>query len=561
MTTARHPRTDEQVHAAVAGQTLPMLFARTVARRKDEVALRWRHEGRSSAWTWQEYADRATRVAALLARHAIGKGDTVALMLRNQSGFHAWDMGAQLAGATPFSVYNTSSPEQIAYLLGHAEARIVVADADLAPRVRDVRDQLPDLTEVIAVGGESDAAAVPRLDDLLGDVEPVDLARASTIVQPGDLATLIYTSGTTGPPKAVMLTQRNVCWVLESFAEVVGEAPPGSRMVSYLPMAHLLERLLTHYLPLRNGAQVHPCPDASELGRYLLSVRPEIFVAPPRIWEKLRATLRAGDIGSDRAAAAVGLDDCAVALVGAAPSPAGLIDFFRSAGLPLSEAYGLSETSGLLTAQTSRPRTGSVGLPAPGCAVRVLDDGEICCRGGNVFAGYYKDPDATAAVLDEQGWFRTGDVGVLDDDGYLTLVDRKKELIITAGGKNISPANLEAALKEIPLVGQACVIGDNRPCLVALLVLDVPAAEAWARRNGLAELSPQALAEHPGVLAEVRAGLAEVNGRLSQVERIKGFRLLGEEWLPDSDCLTPTMKLKRRGVHARYADEIDALYH
>ncbi|MQA61242.1 MAG: AMP-binding protein [Actinophytocola sp.] len=236
------------------------------------------------------------------------------------------------------------------------------------------------------------------------------------------------------------------------------------------------------------------------------------------------------------------------------------MDYFRQVGVPLSEAYGLSETSGVVFVETASVKVGSIGRPTPGCEVRILDDGEICCRGGNVFPGYYRDPERTAEVLDADGWFRTGDVGAVDDEGYLRLLDRKKELIITAGGKNISPANIEAALKQIPLIGQACVIGDSRPYLTALLVLDPASCTTWAQENGCEDLTMADLAQHPAVAGVVEAGLDEVNSRLSQVEQIKKLRLLATEWLPDSECLTPTMKLKRRGVHARYAAEIDALY-
>lgn len=562
MSTARHPRSNDDVHAAVAGQTVPALFAATVADRGDEPAIRWQHGEHWRTWTWRDYAEQAARVAAGFAARGIGRGDTVALMLCNRAEFHAADMGAHLVGATPFSIYNTSPADQVAYLFGHAEARIAIVEGAFADTIMRVRDQLPALEEVIVVTDDTEVAphGLTRFADVIADTGPVDLATAATVAEPDDLATLIYTSGTTGPPKAVMLTHGNICWVLESFIASLGDPHPGCRMVSYLPMAHLLERLLTQYLPVRNGTVVTPCPDATALGRYLTAVRPEIFVAPPRVWEKLRSALLTGEVPGDQAAAAVGLDECLVAMVGAAPSPAGLIDYFRDLGVPLSEAYGLSETSGLVSAETTAPKLGSVGRPAPGCEIRLLADGEICCRGGNIFAGYYKDPERTAEVLDEDGWFRTGDVGAIDDGGYLRLIDRKKELIITAGGKNISPANLEAALKQIPLIGQACVVGDGRPYLTALLVLDPPACTAWAQRHNLAALTIAELAEHPRLRADIDVGLADVNARLSRVEQIKKFHLLVTEWLPDSECLTPTMKLKRRGVHSRFAAEIDALY-
>ncbi|MBF6210542.1 long-chain fatty acid--CoA ligase [Nocardia puris] len=546
------------IEISEAANTVPKLVAHQVEKYGERTALRWRSEDLWCAWTWRDYADHASRLAAVLAARGIHRGDTVAMMMRNGAEFHAADLGVLLVGATPFSVYNTSSVEQIVYLLGHAGARIAIVANEFAERVRAARAALPALEEVLVVADEPHG--VSGLHALTSAVEPVDFRHAAQTAEPGDLVTLVYTSGTTGPPKGVALTHGNVCWMVESLATVIGELPPGTRMVSYLPMAHMLERMLTHYLAARIGADVTCCPDAAAVAEYLPLVRPELFVAPPRVWEKLRSALLADAVAPGRAAATIGLDACRVGLVGSAPTPPGLIDFFRGIGVPLTEAYGMTETSGLLTAETARPRPGSVGRAAPGCEIKVLQDGEICCRGGNVFSGYLRDPERTAETFDSEGWLRTGDIGALDEDGYLWLLDRKKELIITASGKNISPANIEAALKEIPLVGQACVIGEGRPYLTALLVLDAPACRAWAEENDCAAMTADELAEYPAVRESVAAGLAEVNSRLSHPEQIRKFHLIGTEWLPDSECLTPKMSLKRRGVHQRYAGEIATLY-
>jgi long-chain acyl-CoA synthetase len=258
--------------------------------------------------------------------------------------------------------------------------------------------------------------------------------------------------------------------------------------------------------------------------------------------------------------AQIGLDECRIAMTGAAPIPYDVLKFFRSLGVPLSEVYGLSETSGPMTWTPYRVKVGTVGPALPGVEVVLGDDGEVLTRGGNVFRGYLNAPEQTADVFDDDGWFHTGDIGTLDDDGYLKIVDRKKELIITAGGKNISPANLEAALKSGPLIGQACVVGDQQPYVAALLVLDPEAAPAWAQARGIDAENLDALAVDPAVLAEVEREVAEANHHFSQAEQIKRWRLLAQEWLPDSEELTPTMKLKRRGVHRKYADEIAALH-
>jgi long-chain acyl-CoA synthetase len=256
----------------------------------------------------------------------------------------------------------------------------------------------------------------------------------------------------------------------------------------------------------------------------------------------------------------IGLDQVEFAITGAAPIPAMLIEWFNGLGVPLSEIYGLSETTGPMTWTALRIKSGSVGPAIDGCEVALADDGEIICRGGNVFAGYLDDPERTAEAIDADGWFHSGDIGVIDEDGYVTIVDRKKELIITAGGKNISPANLEAALKTIPLIAQACVIGDNRPFVSALLVLDPEVAPAWARQRSIEFAGVADLAGHPDLVAEIDKGVAEAMAPFSRAEQVRKFTILPAEWLPDSEELTPTMKLKRRGVHTKYGEEIDALY-
>ena len=255
----------------------------------------------------------------------------------------------------------------------------------------------------------------------------------------------------------------------------------------------------------------------------------------------------------------VGLDAVELAITGAAPIPVPVLEWFNAIGVPLAEIYGMSETTGPMTFSPERPKTGTVGRGCHGMDVQIADDGEVICRGGNVFQGYFKQPDKTAETLVD-GWLHSGDIGEIDDEGYIKIVDRKKELIITSGGKNISPANLEAALKTIPLIGQAAAIGDARKFVSAILVLDPEATAVWAKVHGKEGSSPIELVTDPDVLAEVQAGIDEVNQQFAQVEQIKKFTLVGEEWMPDSDMLTPTSKLKRRGVNARYADDIEAMY-
>jgi long-chain acyl-CoA synthetase len=574
--------TSEELAGAVEGQTVPARFAATVQARPDAVALR-RKEG--DGWfelTWTQYADRACRLAAGLAGLGVDRGDRVVLMMRNRPTFHVADMAVLLLGATPISIYNSSAPEQVQYLASHCDAKVaIVEDVGYLERILKVRAELPSLAELVVIDDPDTRAPsdVHSLESLIG-AEPVDLASAAAVAQPSDLATVIYTSGTTGPPKGVMLDHANIVWTAESLRRTLADvATEGRRVLSYLPMAHVAERMVSHYLGSGLGFEVTTCPEAGRVADYLPQVRPEIFFSVPRVWEKIYASVqavaaadpeqqakfqRALDTGDESVLAPIrgllGLDQCVTAVSGAAPLSSEILEFFRSLGVPLSEIYGLSESSGPMTFDPIEVRVGTVGRAIPGEEVKLAADGEVICRGGNVFRGYLGDPEKTAEALDDEGWLHSGDIGVFDDDGYLKIVDRKKELIITAGGKNISPANLETALKALPLVGQACVIGDQRPFISALLVLDGDVAPAWAKQHGIDATSPTELAENPDVIAEIERGVAQANQHFSQVEQIKKFKLLGDEWLPDSEELTPTMKLKRRGIHAKYAAEIEALY-
>jgi long-chain acyl-CoA synthetase len=557
-----------------------------------------------NVWTLRDVADKAAAAAAGLRANGVKPGQRILLMIRNRPDFHWFDIAAQLLRASPVSIYNSSSPEEIQYLANHAEAGIaIVEDAGFLERVLKVRDELPLLARIFVIE--------PPVDGIPADVQPasalfdhgsLDLAELAAETQPEDIATLIYTSGTTGPPKGVMINQYNVVYTVESLRRCLDlDSFVGTRCVSYLPMAHIAERMMSHYQGMILGYSVYCCPDPEQFGTYLREVRPEILFGVPRVWEKIynganaalstdrenkaqfdaavaaalaiKEAERSGTVTNeqtdawallDAAAFAnvrrkVGLDAVKAAITGAAPIPRVVVDWYNAIGVPLTEMYGMSESTGPMTWSPQANRPGCVGQQIPGCEVSITPDGEVICRGGNVFQGYLKQPDKTAdTILD--GWLHSGDIGELDADGYLRIVDRMKELIITSGGKNISPANLEVALKTIPLIGQAVAIGDNRKFCSAILVLDPEAATVWAKSHDKASASMAELAADPAVIAEVQAGVNEVNEHFAQAEQIKRFTLVGEEWLPDSDVLTPTSKLKRRGVNARYADEIEAMY-
>jgi long-chain acyl-CoA synthetase len=594
---------DDEITKAAADRTVPSAFLETVAAEGTRPALRWNDGAGWRSWTFAGYADRVARAAGGLRALGLEPGDRIVLMLRNIPEFHVLDLAASFCGATSISIYNSSSAEQVQYLAGHCGAKLaVVEDQGFLDRFLAVRDGLPQL-EQLGVLHDPDGRApddVFRVDGLLA-AEPIDLAEAAEQCRPDDLATVIYTSGTTGPPKGVMLTHANVAWTVESLRRVLPlERYAGMRLISYLPMAHIAERMTSHYQQAFVGFEVTTCPDPGVIGSYLREVRPDVFFGVPRVWEKLHAGVQAA-LGADPEKAAsfasavdaasplveaadwdratpeqlhalagldaeafapvrglLGLDACQVAISGAAPLSVEVFRWFRAIGVPLSEVYGMSENSGPMTWTATRVKAGTVGPAIPGCEVRLGDDGEVLCRGGNVFAGYLDAPDKTADTLVD-GWLHSGDIGELDDDGYLRIIDRKKELLITAGGKNVSPANLEAALKTIPLVGQAMAVGDGRPFIAALVVLDPEVAPVWAESRGI-DGSLEELARDPAVVAEIDAAVDRAMAGFNNAERVKKVRVLGEEWLPDTDLLTPTSKLKRRGVLARYHDEIESLY-
>ena len=596
--------TSAEIDKAIAGQTAASRFADRVAERPKATAIRWKEpDGTWQSWTFADYADRACRIAAGLTHLGVQPGDRVVMMMRNRPEFHISDVGVLLAGATPISIYNSNSPEQIQYVAHHCGAKLaIVEDAGYLERFLKIRGELPDLASIVLIDDDGSSNTAVPFSQLL-DQPPLDLEAASRTAKPEDLVTVIYTSGTTGPPKGVMLSHYNLCWTAESLIRAMGLDPTAMRVVSYLPMAHIAERTTSHYFGAGFGAEVIPCPETGLLASYLREVRPSLFFGVPRIWEKMHATveavlganpdqkaqfddavetakplIQARDLGHEltkeqqetlsfldavafsKVREEMGVDQVEVAVTGAAPIPPDLIAWYRAVGVPLSEIYGMSESSGPMTWDPYRVKIGTVGRAIPGCEVERLEDGEVACRGGNVFEGYLNDPAKTAETKTDDGWLLSGDIGEFDDEGYLRIVDRKKELIITAGGKNISPANLEAALKSMTLIAQACVIGDNRPFMSALLVLDAEVAPAWAAQHGLGDLGLQELARNPDLQAEITREVGEANERFSHVEQVKKWVVLADEWLPDSEELTPTMKLKRRDIATKYSAEIEGMY-
>jgi long-chain acyl-CoA synthetase len=588
--------------AALDCDTLCAAFQTTAAERAAEVALRTK-DGEQEH-TWAQYSERVRRLAAGFSALGVGKGDTFALMLTNRPEFHFADAAAMHLGATAFSVYNTSAPEQLEYLLADAQNRVIVTETAFLDRILAVRDRVQALEHIVVVDGASEGTL--SLEDVeAAGAEDFGFEAAWRAVGPDDLLTLIYTSGTTGPPKGVQLQHANLMSEMRGLATFGIEA--GGRAVSYFPMAHVAERNASHYFSMAYGLTVTCCPDPRMIAAYLPEVRPTSFFAVPRIWEKLKSAIEAGvdaepdeakrtatkwalDVGLRKVRAEqagepvpdelvaehakaeelvlsklrekLGFDELAWVVVGAAPTPVEVLVFWHAVGVPVAEVWGLSETSAVATINPpDKVKLGSVGPAMPGVEVKLAEDGEVLVRGGIVMLGYRNAPEKTAEVLDGDGWFATGDIGVLDGDGYLTIVDRKKELIINAAGKNMSPANIEAQLKvSSPVIGQAIAIGDRRPYNVALITLDPDGAAQFAAERGIEDRSIAGLAANAGVLAEVEAGIERANASLSRVEQIKRFTLLGTDWEAGGDELTPTMKLKRRPIAAKYEAEIEALY-
>lgn len=584
--------------------TLCALMQQTISEHGDAVALR--DADNQSVLTWREYGKRVESVARGLAAHGVERGDTVALMLTNRPEFHIVDAAVMHLGAVPYSIYNTSSTEQISYLFSHAGNRLVVCEEQFLTAVRTAAEgsSVDTIVCVDTVGRDLDP--VLSLADLeTSGTDDFDFHAAWTSVSPKDVLTLIYTSGTTGPPKGVELTHANLTYVLTRLPMVLGDST-GGRVISYLPDAHIVNRFSAHYAPMVFHSTTVTLNEPKRLPEILRQVRPTDFVGVPMLWyrfiasiqtgldqqsglkgalarwalrtgqAKARATLRGRrrptwsrlpELVADRLVLArirqqIGLDQAGSVVTGSAPLDQDAMVFLFALGLPISEAWGMSETTGVTTLNcASKPRLGTVGTPLPGTEVRVAEDGELLVRGAALMKGYRGDPAKTSETIDCDGWIHTGDVGRIDADGYVTIVDRKKELIINASGKNMSPANIENALQTAcPLVSTAIAIGDRRPHVSALFTLDADAAQAFAAQRGLADTSIAALAASPIVRAAVQQGVDAANARLSRVEHIRSWVILPHTWEPGGGELTPTLKLRRRFIITKYADEIEQLY-
>ncbi|HEY3734241.1 MAG TPA: long-chain fatty acid--CoA ligase [Streptosporangiaceae bacterium] len=616
-----------EMEQSIAGRTLCDHLLATVQRSGDSPAYSDRDQpapGSGSGavpgtpWqtlSWAQTRDEALVLAAGLAAVGLAPGDRVALMMPNRVEHVLADLGVVHAGGVPVTFYATLSADQVAYMAADCDARIAVVDgpAELA-RLQQVLGRLPGLAKIIV----RDAAACPAGESYLSwagllalgrerlAAEPSAVAERVAAIRPEDPVTLLYTSGTTGNPKGVVITHRNVLYEL-AVASASGTVPEHVRWVSYLPLAHIAERMFSIYIAITVTGHVYFCRDAAAaLAGTLGEVRPTGFFGVPRVWEKVQAgigALLAMQADPDQKAAAekamdvgrryvescqfgqtmpaglaeefkqadetvlkpirslLGLGDTVRASSAAAPLPLEVAKFFAGLGVKILDVYGMTETTGAFTANREEAfKLGTVGRALAGMEIKIAQDGEILTRGPLNTPGYLNLAEATAELIDAEGWLHTGDIGRLDDDGFLSVVDRKKELIITSGGENVSPASIESLLIEHPLVGQAVAYGDRRRYVVALLTLDGDAAARWAAARGIGAASVQELAARPDLLAEISAAVDAANARLARVQQVKRWRLLPAEWTAESEELTPTLKLKRRIIHAKYAAVIDELY-
>ena len=568
----------------------------------DPNAVAIRTAGDAVSITWSEYAARVKSIAAGLSAIGVQRGDTVAIMLTNRPEFALVDSGAMHLGAIAFSVYNTSSPEQLNYLFDNADAKTVVTEKAFLPIVLACGIEF---TNVIVVDGKPKGATL-SLDQLeKKGAKDFDFEAAWKAVEPGDILTLIYTSGTTGPPKGVQLTHANLIATCQAALKVV-DVKFGDRITSFLPSAHIADRASAQYFQAMRGVQVTHVADPRTVAAALPDCKPTIWFAVPRVWEKIKMGVEAkmaaetspvkkalggwamglaakngqaklagkslnpidaiqfglaDKLVLSKVREALGMGELKWAWSGAAAIAPETLVFFMGLNITVCELWGMSELTGAGTLNPpGKIKVGTVGPPIPGTEVKLAEDGEILFRGPGTMLGYRKAPDQTAECIDAEGWIHTGDVGTIDDDGYLTITDRKKEIIINAAGKNMSPSNIENTLKvTTPLAATITVIGDAKPYNVALVTLDPDAAAAFAEKAGVAA-DPAALAKDPDLIAAIQAGVDAGNAKLSRVEQVKKFTVLGEYWLPGSEVLTPTLKLRRKPISEKYAEAIAELY-
>ena len=579
-------------------------MAETVREFSQLPAMKYKVDEEWQAISWQDFEVRVRVTARAFLRLGLEPGEAVAIIGNNRPEWLVANLAAIYAGGVPAGVYQTASPEQCRYIADHSGAAIaVVEDRAQLEKFNQVRAELPSLTAIVMMDGSDEEPDVHAWEELRGLGESVPESELDSRIAaqlPDDLCTLIYTSGTTGNPKGVMMTHDNLIWTAKTLAETL-DVTHEDCLLSYLPLSHIAEQVASIYGPMVTGFCCWFSESMDKLGDNLREVRPTIFMAVPRVWEKIQAKmvaagarnpwhlkkiaawarklgLRGGYAEQDgrskpllygladklvfkKVRDKLGLDRCRLAVTSTAPISRDTLEFFLSLGIPVCEAFGMSECTGPTTfSKPERYRTGKAGWALPGAELAIAEDGEILIRGRHVFAGYFKDEAATAEALDAEGRLHSGDIGALDEEGYLAITDRKKDIIITSGGENISPQMLEGLLAAIPALAQVAIIGNGRKFLSALFTLDPEKLATEAEAAG----SPATNAEAAACCARFREYIQRqvdaVNNTLARVQTIKKFIVLPNDFTIDGGELTPTMKKKRRVIDEKYARQIESMY-
>jgi len=595
----------------VIAESFPSLFFKQVEAKQGRVALRRKEHGIWKRMTWKEYGDRVQKAAAGLLALGLGPGDRVAILGENRPEWLICHLAAMSIGCVTCGVYSTSAPEQVAYVVGHSESKVLFADNE--EQVDKVLQILPKLNLKRVVVWDPKGLwgfAHPDIfffDEFMEEGEeylrkhPKSVSARMEAIDPQDTAMMIYTSGTTGPPKGAMITHHNILSITDSFMSAVPFYEK-DEMLSYLPLAHIYENLISLFQAVKGGGTVNFVESLDTLAQNLREVSPTVFASVPRIWEKFASLVEIRMSDSTvvkktlyRLAVLVGLrfvrtrrrtrehflwslvywplygvvlyhlkrqlglERVRYAVCAAAPASPELFEYFNALGVPLREGYGQTESTGVIALQRiDRPRWGYVGEPVPGMEVKIGEDGEILTRGSGVFKGYYKDPELTASTI-KDGWLHTGDVGTLED-GFIKILDRKKDIIITAGGKNITPAFIENKLKFSPYIQDAVVIGERRKYLVSLILIDEDNVTKYAQDHRIPFTTFADLTQNPEIRKLIEGEVSKVNKTLSQVETIKKFELLPRRFYEEDGDVTPTKKVKRRFLEKRYADLIQKMY-
>ena len=584
----------------MAVDTIPNRLLQRAKNTPNDPAYYVRDNGAWKPTNWGTYSDQVTQAGRALIALGFKPGQTVCILGFNRPEWAIMDLATMGAGGAPAGIYTTCSPVEVRYIVAHAEAPVIlVEDEGQWRKVQAEMANMPDLKHVVTMKGvpKINHGLVMSWDEFMAKGDEVEkqayLDRVEAL-EPEALATLIYTSGTTGPPKGVMLSNHNLAWTANVAIQIT-TINADDCSLSYLPLSHIAEQMFTLHIPITTGARVYFAESIEAVPENLKEVQPTIFFGVPRIWEKFHAGITAKlkdatglkaklvkwalNVGWEsnksptstkglqynlanklifsKLKPAIGMGNARVCVSGAAPIAREVLEFFASLDILVLEVYGQSEDTGPTSFNTpTRYRFGSVGPALPGVEVKIADDDEILVKGPNVFLGYYKDQEATDATL-SNGWLHSGDLGAFDDDGFLSITGRKKDIIITAGGKNITPKNLEAAMKNHELINEAVVIGDRRKYLSALVTIDPEASAAWAAANGE---DANALHKSAKLRASIQAHIDEMNSHFARVEQIKKFTILARNLTIEDGELTPTLKVKRAKVSDHFADDIEAMY-